>query len=124
MNSNFVAIILTVIFAVVTNCSDSEPPEKSILPQTSQSLKINRQLRVVFKWPGDDFASKQDLETRDKIEKLIAKNGLGHVIRSGTGMGWMDLIVELENKSNAQAEIEKIIKETAPDSKFSFEKLP
>ena len=70
-----------------------------------------------------DFASKQDLETRDKIGRLLVENRLGKVVRTGTGMGWMDLILELENNSSARAEIEKIIREISPEAKFTFEKL-
>ena len=125
LNFDFAAIILAVIviFTVVTNCSDSEPPEKTGLPQKSHSWNTESTLRIVFRWPGDEFASKQDLETRDRIGRLLVENRLGKVVRTGTGMGWMDLVVELENNSSARAEIEKIIREISPDAKFSFEKL-
>ena len=125
LNFDFAAIIFAVIVivAVVTNCSDSEPPEKTGLHQKSHSWNTESKLRIVFRWPGDDFASKQDLETRDRIGRLLVENRLGKVVRTGTGMGWMDLVLELENNSSARAEIEKIIKEISPDAKFSFEKL-
>ncbi len=55
--------------------------------------------------------------------RLLVENRLGKVVRTGTGMGWMDLVLELENNSSARAEIEKIVKEISPDAKFSFEKL-
>ena len=125
MNFDFAAIILAVIviFAVVTNCSDSEPPEKTGLLQKSHSWNTESKLRIVFRWPGDDFASEQELETRDRMGRLLVEKRLGEVVRTGTGMGWMDLVVELENNSSARAEIEKLIKEISPDTKFSFEKL-
>ena len=125
LNFDFAAIILAVMvfFAVVTSCSDSEPPAKTDLPQKSHSWNTASNLRIVFRWPGDDFASKQDLETRDRIGRLLVENRLGKVVRTGTGMGWMDLVLELENNSSAGAEIEKIIREISPDAKFTFEKL-
>jgi hypothetical protein len=125
LSFDFAAIILAVIviFAVVNNCSDSEPPEKTGSPQKSHRWNTESKLRIVFRWPGDDFASKQDLETRDRIGRLLVENRLGKVVRTGTGMGWMDLVVELENNSGGRAEIEKIIKEISPEAKFSFEKL-
>ena len=125
MNFDFAAIILAVIviFAVVTDCSDDEPPEKTGLPQKSHIWNTESKLRIVFRWPGDDFASKQDLAIRDRIGSLLVENRLGKVVRTGTGMGWMDLVVELENNRSARTKIEKIIKEISPDAKFSFEEL-
>jgi hypothetical protein len=47
LNFDFAAIILAVmvIFALVTNCSDSEPPEKTGLPQKSHSWNTESKLR-------------------------------------------------------------------------------
>jgi len=125
MNVDFATVLLTVlvIFSVVANCSDGEPPEETVLLKKSQHWNTASRVRIVFSWPGDDFASKQDLEARDRIGTLLVANRLGQVVRAGTGMGWMDLVVELGNNSKARTEIEKIIKEVAPHAKFSFEKL-
>jgi len=111
LNFDFAAIISAaiVIFAVVTNCSDSEPPEKTGLPRKSHSWNTESKLRVVFRWPGDDFASKQDLETRDRIGRLLVENRLGKVVRTGTGMGWMDLVLELENNELRSDHVERMI---------------
>ena len=125
INVDFAAVILTalVIFGAVANCSDGEPPEETGLLQKSHNSNTESRVRIVFRWPGDDFASKQDLEARDRIGTLLVENRLGQVVRAGTGMGWMDLVVELANNSQARSEIEKIIEEVAPHAKFSFEKL-
>ena len=111
LNFDFAAIISAaiVIFAVVTNCSDSEPPEKTGLPRKSRSCNTESKLRIVFRWPGDDFASKQDLETRDRIGRLLVENRLGKVVRTGTGMGWMDLVLELENNELRSDHVERMI---------------
>jgi hypothetical protein len=69
-------------------------------------------LRIVFKWPGDDLASRQDLAIRDKIGDLIRVRGVGKIIRAGNGMGWMDILVAVEDEDSATPKLEAIIKET------------
>jgi hypothetical protein len=70
---------------------------------------------------GDDFASKQDLEMKGRIESLIDERKAGQVTRSGTGMGWMDIWVRAKDKGKARGALEAIMKEIAPQAKFSIE---
>ena len=80
-------------------------------------------LRIVFKWAGDDFASRQDLAIRDKIGELIKERGVGKIIRTGTGMGWMDMLVEVKDKDIAIPKLKSIIKETKSDLNFTIEDM-
>jgi hypothetical protein len=114
MNLNFAALLLAVIFSIVTSCSNDEAP-------LSSSGTADNQLRLTIKWPGDDFASKQDLEIRDIIGNLISEKKVGKIIRTGTGMGWMDIVVEVEDKDRARIEIKGIVKDIFPNSKFAIE---
>ncbi|MEJ2286372.1 MAG: hypothetical protein P8X85_22575 [Desulfobacterales bacterium] len=93
-----------------------KPPE---LDQTG----TQNTLRIVFKWPGDDVASRQDLAIRDKIGDLIRERGVGKIVRVGTGMGWMDILIEVADKDNATPQLEAIIKETAPAIIFTIEDM-
>ncbi len=78
-------------------------------------------LRILIKWSGDDFASKQDLEIRSKIETLITERGVGRIVSSGTGMGWMDIQVEVRDRANAREAIDQIMGEVAPEAKYLIE---
>lgn len=108
--SIFWAVILTLLWS----CSDEKPP-------SSVSRGQVKNLRLIIKWPGDDLASKQDLELRDKIEQRLVKQKVGNIMRSGTGMGWMDIVLEVKDTSRARTEIEAIVKAVAPDSKFAIQ---
>lgn len=102
------------IFTLLWNCSDGEPP-------ASVKKDVGNNLRLIIKWPGDDFATKQDLELRRKIEQLIVEKKVGKILRTGTGMGWMDIVVEVEDPARARIEIEAIVSATAPDSNFAIQ---
>jgi hypothetical protein len=115
----FIAAILFVLFFVMANnCSNDKPTEDVNLSLISTHKDSKNIFKIIIKWPGDDFASKQDLEIRDKIEKRISEKRLGKIVQSGTGMGWMDIIVDVKDKDSARSEIEGIIREISPNSKF------
>jgi hypothetical protein len=46
---------------------------------------------------------------------------VGKIIRVGTGMGWMDIALKVENKEDARVALEEIISEVAPGMKFAIE---
>lgn len=114
MNSTFSTIFLAIIFTAVFSCSDSES-----LISSNENKAGN--LRIIIKWPGDDFASTQDLETRNKIGQVISDRGIGKILRSGTGMGWMDIVVEVKNKAAARIEIQEVVKQIAPNYKSTIQ---
>ena len=78
-------------------------------------------LKIVFSWPGDDMADRQALEIRDRIAQRITSDGIGKILRAGTGMGWMDLVVDVEDKQAARRQIEQIVNDLWPGSRFSIQ---
>ncbi len=107
-------LVGVIIFTSLWSCSDGEPP-------ASVGEVSAHNLRLIIKWPGDDLASEQDLELRDKIEQLLVEKKVGKIVRSGTGMGWMDIVVEVEDPERARIEIKAIASATAPDSNFAIQ---
>jgi hypothetical protein len=98
-----------------------EGPDPSTQLQPSHRTNMPTPLRIIIRWSGDDFASKQDLEARGKIETLIAERGVGRIVRRGTGMGWMDIWVEVGDRESAKIAIDKIMGEVAPEAKYLTE---
>ena len=83
---------------LLISCSSGEQAQVS----KPNDAEAGGELRLVIRWGGDDFASRQDLELRSKVEGLIEERDVGRVLRSGTGMGWMDVWVKVENKAEAK----------------------
>ena len=86
-------LLLVFVFLLFTGCGDKEPTNAEKNSSGDDKTGAHITLRIVFRWPGDDFASLQDLAIRDKIGELIAERGVGKILRSGTGMGWLDIII-------------------------------
>jgi len=120
MKLNFTTVLFVLFFVIASNCSNDKPTENVNTPLISAHKDTKYILKIIIKWPGDDFASKQDLEIRDKIEKRISEKRLGKIVQSGTGMGWMEIVVDVKGKDGAQGEIEGIIREISPNSKFEI----
>jgi hypothetical protein len=111
---------LAVVFLLCINCSNNDPSAGPRAADPASGNAPDKNLRILFRWPGDDFATRPQLEIRDKIERQISERQIGKVIQTGTGMGWMDIVVEVEEKESARIKIEKIIKQIAPDAQFSI----
>jgi hypothetical protein len=121
MNIKFAFILFLMVILTMTGCSDNAPHGKTAKTSEREISHDERQLRLVIRWPGDDFASRQDIETRNEIENLIFGKKVGKIISVGTGMGWMDIIIEVKDEQNARATISEIMRTVAPTRKFSLE---
>ena len=113
-NASITQIFLAVVLAFGLGCAEDKPPAPAI-------DVINTTLRIVFSWPGDDLATRQELEIRDRIARQIALEGIGEIIRSGTGMGWMDLVVAVKEREIARRQIEQIVRAQSPDLVFTIQ---
>jgi hypothetical protein len=117
----------TVIFFLILallclgGCGNDEPGGREPASGSgTTSDAVGGSIHIVFKWPGDDFASRQQLEIRDKIAHAIEERGIGTVSSVGTGMGTMEIVVKVEKKETARSEIEAIVREIAPDMKSTI----
>jgi len=121
MKMKFAFILSLAALIILMACSDDASRKKAGKTSGTGMIHNEYTLRVVIHWPGDDFASRQDIETRNKIQRLISEKHVGNVIRVGTGMGWMDIIVEVQDKKTARSSISEIMRMVAPTRKFTVE---
>jgi altronate dehydratase len=121
MNIKFALILFLAAVLTVVGCSDDAAHKETAKTTETGMIHDEGTLRVVIHWPGDDFASRQDIETRNKIQNLMAERNVGKVVRVGTGMGWMDIIVEVKDKKIARSSISEIMRIVAPARKFTIE---
>jgi hypothetical protein len=121
MDMKFAFILSLMALLMVTACSDDASRKEIDKTSGTGMIHDKNTLRVVIHWPGDDFASRQEIATRDKIQRLISEKNVGKVIRVGTGMGWMDIVVEVQDKKTARSSISEIMRVVAPTRKFNME---
>ena len=121
MNIKFALILFLMAILTLTCCSDNALHGKTAKTSERGMMQDENKLRLVIRWPGDDFASRQDIEARNEIESFILERNVGKIIRVGTGMGWMDIVVEVKDKQIARSSIAEIMRIAAPTRKFTIE---
>jgi len=121
MNIKFALILSLMAILTIIGCSDDVPHGKTAKTSERGMMLDENKLRVVIRWSGDDFASRQDIETRNKIVSLILERKVGKITRVGTGMGWMDIAVGVKDKQVARSSISEIMRMVAPTRKFTIE---
>ena len=104
---------MLIVFAAV-GCTSEEDR------QSTDQLGSSK-LRIVMRWAGDDFAAQQDLAIRDQVVQHLVDSGAGKLVRTGTGMGWMDIVIEVQNQERARQEIAAIVNRIAPGFQLTIE---
>jgi hypothetical protein len=107
------ALLLLIMFAAVCCTSDED--------RQSNGKLGNGMLRIVMRWAGDDFAAQQDLTIRDQVAQHLVDSGAGKLVQTGTGMGWMDIVIEVQNQERARQEIAAIVNRIAPGFQLTIE---
>ena len=106
-------LVMLIVFAAVSCTSNDD--------RQGDGQVGNGMLRIVMRWAGDDFAAQQDLAIRDQIAQHLVDSGAGKLVRTGTGMGWMDIVIEVQNKERARQEIVAIVNRIAPGFRLTIE---
>jgi hypothetical protein len=120
--TRFYTLLLTLFFFLpLAACSDNYSNDATTRVAAEATADERPVLRLVFRWPGDDFASRQELETRSKIEALIVARGVGKILRTGSGMGWMDIWIAVADPDQAQKELEAVVAAVAPETKYAID---
>jgi hypothetical protein len=121
MNRKFILILSLTALLTITGCSDNASHEGTAKTSERRIIHDEITLRLIIHWPGDDFASRQDIEARNKIQNLISEKKVGKIISAGTGMGWMDIVIGVKDKPAARSSISEIMRVAAPARKYTIE---
>jgi hypothetical protein len=69
------------------------------------------EIHIDIKVSGPSFATPEELDLRNAIEDAIEQANIGEVVDVGTGMGEMNIAVEVHDPQEAFAEIKSIIEQ-------------
>ena len=109
-----ISVLILLILSAAVSCTRDEDGQSKDQPG-------NGMLRIVMRWAGDDFAARQDLAIRDQVAQHLVDSGAGKLVRTGTGMGWMDIVIEVQNKERAKRKIIAAVKRIAPGFRLTIE---
>jgi hypothetical protein len=78
-------------------------------------------VKVVFAMPGDDIGSPETAALLEKIKASIAARDAGKIVRTGFGMGTMEVVVKLHGNGGLPA-LEESIRSEYPRAKYHVER--
>jgi len=79
-------------------------------------------IRIVFSLPGDDIGSPEYRDILDKIMDSIIRTEAGAIIRSGFGMGTMDIVIRTSIEQPTE-KLSRIVLSQFPKAKYRIEEL-
>lgn len=112
--------VILPIFAVLLmySCTEklsTDAEKKNREPSGEQIIGIK------FSFPGDDIGSPENRAVLHQITASIKSRGAGEILRSGFGMGNMELVVKLKGEESING-IKEIINEIYPAANYSIKK--
>jgi hypothetical protein len=82
------------------------------------------EIHIKFKLRGDGFAEPDELELRNEIEELIEARGIGEFRDAGSGMGVMDLYIEVEDAEAALPKLRVLLREQGAEGMATLRVIP
>ena len=67
------------------------------------------EIEIAIRLEGEGFATHDELELRDVVEDWIKQQNLGEIVDAGSGLGFMNLAVEVGDAPAALALLESYI---------------
>lgn len=113
--SGLIACILLSIIA----CTENKSSEFSKKIGERSGVKT---IRIVFSLPGDDIGSPEYRDILDKIRDSIIRSEAGVIVRTGFGMGTMDIVIRTSVEQPTK-ELRRIIFSQFPKAKYRIEEL-
>jgi len=112
------AIFVTLQFLALLSLSCTKD-----LPETGEvkGAAGEKEIRIVFSLPGDDFAEAEDLELRDAVAAAVTAGGHGEVTGTESGMGFMEITVRLKGEGGIGA-VKKILFDRSPGARYRIER--
>ena len=109
-------IIFTALLFCIFTCKQNVFEEKS----KEETAFVKGNYKIIFSLPGDDFASAVELEQLQTLKEIILKQGVGKPVGTGSGMGNMVLIVNI-NSEEAMSTLKGIINDNYMFTKYKIE---
>jgi hypothetical protein len=112
-------MLIVLILISLTACTENRLPE---LGKTIEGRSDVRTFRIVFGLSGDDIGSPESREIMGKMMDAIIQSEAGGIVRSGYGMGSMEIILRT-SVEQPREELNRIILSEFPKAWYRIEEL-
>lgn len=113
------SMLIACIFLSITACTGNKSQEFNKKTEERSGAKT---IRIVFSLPGDDIGSPEYRDILDKIIDSIIESEAGVIVRSGFGMGTMDVVIRTSVEQPAE-KLSRIVLSQFPNARYRIEEL-
>jgi len=113
------SMLIACILLSITACTENKSSEFNKKIEGRMGVKT---IRIVFSLPGDDIGSPEYRDILDKIMDSIIRTEAGAIIRSGFGMGTMDIVIRTSIEQPTE-KLSRIVLSQFPKAKYRIEEL-
>jgi hypothetical protein len=109
-------VVLISLMIILSGCSERSPEHK----QKEAKNGATDEYKIIFQLSGDDFASLDEIRVINRIGAKVESQGIGEVVRTGSGMGNMTIVFKL-HKEKSLGSIKDIVHEVYPKAAYRIE---
>lgn len=103
---------------ILAGCSERSPKQK----QKEAKGSATNIYQIFFYLSGDDFASLDEMEILNRVKRLVVSRGIGEVMNTGSGMGYMTFAFRLQ-KDGSLDSVRDIVHEVYPRAGYRIEPM-
>jgi hypothetical protein len=126
MMKNRRRMLIACILLMVTACSENNSQERgNKIGEPGKKIEQRsgaKTIRIVFRLGGDDIGSPEHRDIMEKIKNSIVSSGAGAVVRSGYGMGTMEIVIRTSIEQPKE-ELSLIVLSQFPKANYRIEEL-
>jgi len=112
-------MLIACLLLSITACTENKSPEFNKTIEEKPGLKT---IRIVFSLPGDDIGSPEHQDILNRIKDSIVRSETGVIVRSGFGMGTMDVVIRTSREQPREM-LSGIVLGQFPKARFRIEEL-
>jgi hypothetical protein len=113
------SMLIACILLSIMACTENKSSEFN---KKTEERSGARTIRIVFSLPGDDIGSPEYRDILDKIIDSIIESEAGVIVRSGFGMGTMDVVIRTSIQQPTE-KLSRIVLSQFPKAKYRIEEL-
>ncbi len=113
------SMLIAFILLSITACTEKTYSEFNKRVEERSGAKT---LRIAFSLPGDDIGSPEYRDVLNKISDSIIRSEAGVIVRSGFGMGTMDIVIRT-SIDHPTEKLSRIVLTQFPKARYRIEEL-
>jgi len=117
-------MLVFVVVAAVGCRNETRSSAADVVKQTVDEARNKAKLNVQIRLAGNDFPTRDELALRRKLESDVEHEHIGTVLDAGSGAGYMDFTVEVDETVTTIPKIRTILNRVGLLNRSTIKVIP